>query len=56
MDDKNMISKINSEIRKTIEKQIEEDIKHPKFPKVGVGYMYFDSEHALKQKRRVENK
>lgn len=35
--------------KKALEDAIEE-LKHPKFPKMAVGYMYFDSEHAKKQK------
>lgn len=35
--------------KKALEDAIEE-LTNPKFPKRAVGYMYFDSEHAKKQK------
>lgn len=37
-------------------KQVLKDMKNPKFPKAAAGYMYFDSEHAIKQRGEQNGK
>ena len=48
-ENKKAIEAIKELQKKAMEDAIEE-LKHPKFPKMAVGYMFFDSEHAKKQK------
>jgi len=44
------------ELNEAIMKQVLEDMKSPKFPKTAAGYMYFDSEHAIKQRGEQNGK
>lgn len=49
-ENKKAIEAIKELSKKALEDAIEE-LKHPKFKKMAVGYMFFDSEHAKNRRR-----